>query len=209
MELRRIVDVTVAALVGLVLAPVLLVVAALILWRCGSPVLFRQERVGRGGRRFAIVKFRTMRPEAYPGEPDPDRIPALGRVLRATSLDELPQLWNILRGDMSLIGPRPTLAEQVVHYSPRQRRRLEIRPGVTGWAQVNGRNSISWPERIELDVWYIDHRSLALDLKIVWLTVRRLLRPEGITAEGGVNPGFPVPSDAATGVAGESLGRAS
>jgi lipopolysaccharide/colanic/teichoic acid biosynthesis glycosyltransferase len=194
-ELRRVVDVTVAATVGVVLAPVMLVVAALIRWRCGSPVLFRQERVGLGGRHFQILKFRTMRPEAYPGEPDPERIPALGRVLRATSLDELPQLWNIVRGDMSLIGPRPTLPEQVVHYSPRQRRRLEIRPGVTGWAQVNGRNSISWPERIELDIWYIDHRSSSLDLRILGRTARRLLRPEGVTAEGGVNPGFPVPGD--------------
>jgi lipopolysaccharide/colanic/teichoic acid biosynthesis glycosyltransferase len=191
MGVRRVLDVCVAAGLGLVLSPVLLGVAALLRWRLGPPVLFRQERVGKDGRHFSIVKFRTMRPEAYPGEPDPDRLPALGRALRNTSLDELPQLWNILRGDMSLIGPRPTLPEQVVMYSAHQRRRLEVRPGVTGWAQVNGRNSISWPERIELDVWYVDHRSLRLDLTILARTALRLVRPEGVTAEGGINPGFP------------------
>jgi lipopolysaccharide/colanic/teichoic acid biosynthesis glycosyltransferase len=133
-----------------------------------------------------------MRPERYPGEPDSDRSPRLGQLIRATSLDELPQLWNVLVGDMSLIGPRPTLPEQVAHYSDHQRGRLAVRPGITGWAQVNGRNSLSWPERIELDLWYLRHRSLRLDLRILVLTVLRLVRPHGIYGAGGVNPGFPV-----------------
>jgi lipopolysaccharide/colanic/teichoic acid biosynthesis glycosyltransferase len=188
---RRVVDVVVAGLLAVVLSPLIAAVALLVRLRLGSPVLFRQRRTGWRGREFAIVKFRTMHPERYPGEPDPARLPRLGRVLRTLSLDELPQLWNVLKGDMSLIGPRPTLPEQVARYSERQRRRLEVRPGLTGWAQVKGRNAISWPERIELDIWYIDNRSLWLDVRIVALTVARLLRPSGVTAEGGVNPGFP------------------
>jgi lipopolysaccharide/colanic/teichoic acid biosynthesis glycosyltransferase len=191
--MRRLIDIVVAALVGVLTFPVMLVLVLLVRAQMGSPVLFRQRRTGWKGREFSIVKFRTMRPEAYPGQPDPERDTPLGRVLRGTSLDELPQVWNVLRGEMSLIGPRPTLPEQVVHYSERQRGRLAIRPGITGWAQVNGRNSISWPERIELDLWYIAHRSLALDLKVIWLTLMRFLRPHGVTAEGGINPGFPIP----------------
>jgi lipopolysaccharide/colanic/teichoic acid biosynthesis glycosyltransferase len=139
------------------------------------------------------VKFRTMRTETHAGEPDQLRLTRVGRLLRATSLDELPQLWNVLRGDMSIIGPRPTLPEQVDHYTVRQRGRLAVRPGLTGWAQVNGRNALSWPERIELDLWYIAHRTLALDLRIVALTLLRLLRPQGIVGDGGINPGFPAP----------------
>jgi lipopolysaccharide/colanic/teichoic acid biosynthesis glycosyltransferase len=188
---QRVADVLVAVVAGVVLLPVALVVAALVRWKLGSPVMFRQTRVGLGGREFAIQKFRTMRPPAYEGQPDNERDTPLGSLLRSTSLDELPQLWNIVRGDMSLIGPRPTLPEQVQHYSQRQRGRLAIRPGLTGWAQVNGRNSISWPERIELDLWYIEHRSLTLDARIVARTLLRLVRPEGILGEGGVNPGFP------------------
>lgn len=192
-DLRRAVDVVVAAGMLAGLWPVMLVVAALVRRHLGSPVLFRQARSGLGGREFVIYKFRTMRHPAYPGEPDAARDTDLGRRLRAVSLDELPQLWNVLTGDMSLIGPRPTLPEQVVHYSERQRGRLAVRPGITGWAQVNGRNSITWPERIELDLWYIAHRSVALDLRILAGTVRNVLRPRGILGEGGVNPGFPVP----------------
>jgi lipopolysaccharide/colanic/teichoic acid biosynthesis glycosyltransferase len=187
-----------AAAVGVLAVPLLVAVAALVRWRLGSPVLFRQARSGRQGVEFSIAKFRTMRPERYPGEPDPQRLTRLGRFLRATSLDELPQLWNVLRGDMSFVGPRPTLPEQVRHYSAHQRRRLEVRPGVTGWAQVHGRNSLTWPERIELDIWYVDHRSLWLDLRIVALTLGTLVRPRGVTAEGGVNPGFPIPAQAAS-----------
>ena len=141
------------------------------------------------------MKFRTMRPERWPGEPDADRDTALGRRARAVSLDELPELWNVLRGDMSLIGPRPTLPEQVRQYTPRQRGRLTIRPGLTGWAQVNGRNSISWPERIELDLDYIEHRDLALDVRSCGARCSTLLRPSGIYGEGGVNQGFPVPEE--------------
>jgi lipopolysaccharide/colanic/teichoic acid biosynthesis glycosyltransferase len=191
--LRRAVDLAVAVPALVVLTPVIAVIAVLVRLRMGRPVLFRQQRSGKHGEEFAIVKFRTMRAERFPGEPDADRTPALGHRLRRTSLDELPQLWNVVRGDMSLIGPRPTLPEQVARYGEHERRRLAIRPGLTGWAQVNGRNAISWPERIELDIWYIEHRSLALDARIVARTLRRLVRPEGISGDGGVNPGFPGP----------------
>ena len=193
--IRRAVDLVVAATALVVLSPVLAVLAFFVRLGLGRPVLFRQPRSGLHGEAFTIVKLRTMRDERYPGEPDADRTPKLGHLLRATSLDELPQLVNVLRGEMSLIGPRPTLPEQVARYGPHERRRLEIPPGLTGWAQVNGRNSLTWPERIELDIWYIDHRSLALDLRIAFRTVARLLRPHGVTGEGGVNPDFPGPTD--------------
>lgn len=193
--MRRVADVVVAGVTLVVLSPVLAVVALLVRLRLGSPVLFRQLRSGLHGEEFTIVKLRTMRAERYPGEPDADRTPPLGHRLRATSLDELPQLWNVLLGDMSLIGPRPTLPAQVARYGPHERRRLEVKPGLTGWAQVNGRNAIGWPERIELDIWYIDHRSLCLDLRILVRTLRRLLRPHGISGEGGVNPDFPGSGD--------------
>jgi lipopolysaccharide/colanic/teichoic acid biosynthesis glycosyltransferase len=193
--IRRAIDVVVAGTALVVLSPVLAVVALLVRLRLGSPVLFRQRRSGLHGEEFTIVKLRTMRAERYPGEPDADRTPPLGHRLRSTSLDELPQLWNVLRGDMSLIGPRPTLPEQVARYGPHERRRLEVKPGLTGWAQVNGRNAISWPDRIELDIWYIAHRSLTLDLRILARTIGRLLRPHGISGEGGVNPDFPGPTD--------------
>jgi len=192
---RRAVDVAVAGASLVVLSPLLAVLALAVRVRMGSPVFFRQQRSGLHGDEFTIVKLRTMRDERFPGEPDADRTPALGHRLRSTSLDELPQLWNVLRGDMSLIGPRPTLPEQVARYGPRERGRLAIRPGLTGWAQVNGRNAISWPERIELDLWYIEHRSLRLDLRIAGRTLRRLVRPSGISGQGGVNPGFPGPDD--------------
>ena len=207
--MRRTLDVVVASL-GLVLgAPVFIAIALVIGVQLGWPVLFRQVRAGRGGCPFSIVKFRTMRPPAYHGEADAVRTPPIGHLLRSTSLDELPQLWNVLVGDMSFLGPRPTLPEQVVHYDDRQRRRLEVRPGITGYAQVKGRNTLSWPERIELDVWYIDHRSVLLDLWILSTTVVKLLRREGVTGDGGVNQGFPVPHDAATpaGTAHHSPGR--
>jgi lipopolysaccharide/colanic/teichoic acid biosynthesis glycosyltransferase len=191
--MRRAVDVVVAGAGLLVLSPVLAVLALLVRVRLGSPALFRQARSGLHGEEFTILKLRTMRAERYPAEPDAERTPRLGHLLRATSLDEIPQLWNVLQGDMALIGPRPTLPEQVARYGPHERRRLEVPPGLTGWAQVNGRNSLSWPERIELDIWYIDHRSLSLDLRIAARTLARLVRPQGVTAEGGVNPGFTGP----------------
>ena len=190
--MRRAVDVVVAGLAFVVGAPLLLAVAIVVRMQLGRPVLFRQTRAGRDGVHFTITKFRTMRPPAHADEADTDRTPPIGRLLRTTSLDELPQLWNVLVGDMSLIGPRPTLPEQVIHYDATQRRRLEVRPGITGYAQVNGRNALSWPERIKLDVWYVDHRSLVLDLWIIGATVGKLLRPEGVTGDGGVNPAFPV-----------------
>ena len=189
--MRRAADLTVGLLLGLLLIQVVCAVAIAVRVGLGSPVIFRQRRTGHRGREFTIVKFRSMRVSAYPGQPDSARESRLGRLLRASSLDELPQIWNIIVGDMSFIGPRPTLPEQVVHYSDRQRGRLAVRPGITGWAQVNGRNALSWPDRIELDLWYVAHRSITLDLKIILLTLHRVLRPQGIVGQGGVNPGFP------------------
>ncbi|WP_395293254.1 sugar transferase [Kitasatospora hibisci] len=195
-------DLAVTVLAGIVAIPLGLVIALLIRCTMGGPVLFRQTRTGRHGKEFEILKFRTMRDRRHADEPDAPRITRLGDLLRRTSLDELPQLWNVARGEMGVIGPRPTLPEQVVHYSRRQRGRLDVRPGLTGWAQVQGRNSIGWPERIELDLWYVEHRSLLLDLRILVRTVGVLLRPSGITAAGGVNPGFPAPTEAAETPAG-------
>ncbi|MEE2915487.1 MAG: sugar transferase [Pseudomonadota bacterium] len=169
------------------LSPVLLVVAVLIRRKLGSPVFFSQVRPGRGGRPFRMVKFRTMRDAIdRDGQPLPDaaRLTAFGAKLRATSLDELPELWNVVRGDMSLVGPRPLLMQYLPLYSAEQARRHAVRPGVTGWAQVNGRNAISWSQKFALDVWYVDNRSFALDLRILWLTVRKVLVRDGISADG-------------------------
>lgn len=171
----------------LVLALPLLLLWVLVRHKLGSPVLFRQVRPGLHGRPFMMVKFRTMTDErSADGEllPDAQRLTSLGRFLRASSLDELPELWNVLRGEMSLVGPRPLLMEYMPLYSPEQARRHEVRPGITGWAQVNGRNTVSWEERLKLDVWYVDHRSLWLDLRILWLTVRKVILREGISAQG-------------------------
>lgn len=189
--MRRCLDVMIAGTILLLTAP-LVGLAALALRLSGSgQIVFRQERGGRHGVPFTIFKLRTMREPAYSDEPDADRLTTLGRLLRATSVDELPQLVNVLLGDMSIIGPRPTLMDQVVRYDERQRGRLAVRPGITGWAQVNGRNSLSWPERIELDLWYVQHRHLGLDLKILALTVLQVVHPRGVTGAGGVNPGLP------------------
>jgi lipopolysaccharide/colanic/teichoic acid biosynthesis glycosyltransferase len=193
--MRRLTDIVVALIVGALTLPLALLVGLAVRLSMGAPVLFRQQRSGYRGREFTIVKFRTMRAPRYEGESDLGRDTPVGRVLRGLSLDEIPQLWNVLRGDMSLIGPRPTLPEQVSCYDQRQRGRLAVRPGITGWAQVNGRNSISWPERITLDLWYIEHRSVRLDLRILWRTVLNVIRPHGVTAAGGVNPGFPQPAE--------------
>lgn len=171
----------------LVLALPLLLLWVLVRRKLGSPALFRQVRPGLHGRPFMMVKFRTMTDErGADGEllPDARRLTAFGRFLRASSLDELPELWNVLRGEMSLVGPRPLLMEYLPLYSPEQARRHEVRPGITGWAQVNGRNAVSWDERFRLDVWYVDHRSLWLDLRILWLTVRKVIVREGISAQG-------------------------
>ena len=177
--------VTVAAL--LLAAPLLLFIAIAVRVNLGSPVLFRQQRPGLRGRPFTMVKFRTMR-DAIGRDgrplPDADRLTAFGRLLRSTSLDELPELWNVLRGDMSLVGPRPLLMEYLDRYTPEQARRHEVRPGVTGWAQVHGRNALSWEERFHLDVWYVDHRSFRLDLQILIRTFTIVLRRTGVSAKG-------------------------
>ncbi len=185
--MKRLFDLVVAIAALAVLALPLLVLYAIVRRKLGSPALFRQARPGLHGRPFMMVKFRTMTDERGPGDellPDAQRLTAFGRFLRASSLDELPELWNVLRGEMSLVGPRPLLMEYLPLYSPEQARRHEVRPGITGWAQVNGRNAVSWEERFRLDVWYVDHRSLWLDLRILWLTVRKVLVREGINAQG-------------------------
>ncbi|MGB1557618.1 MAG: sugar transferase [Oceanococcaceae bacterium] len=190
--MKRLLDILAASSGLLLLSPVLLLLAVCVRSRIGRPVLFRQRRPGLGGRAFEMVKFRTMT-EARDDQgellPDAERLPAFGRFLRSTSLDELPELWNVLRGDMSLVGPRPLLMEYLPLYSAEQARRHEVRPGITGWAQVNGRNALSWEEKFELDVWYVDHRSLWLDLRILWLTLSKVLRREGISAAGEVTMG--------------------
>jgi len=177
-----------AGLAGLVVAaPVLAGAAVAVRATMGSPVLFRQKRPGRGERVFEIVKFRTMREATDPeGRPlsDAERLTPVGRWLRATSVDELPQLWNVLRGDLSLVGPRPLLVRYLPRYSPEQRRRHEVMPGITGWAQIHGRNAISWEEKFALDVWYVEHWSLALDARILIETVGRVLKRDGVSSEG-------------------------
>jgi len=184
---KRNIDV-ISAAVGLVLfGPLMLAVALAVRYDMGRPVLFRQMRPGLGGKPFVIWKFRTMR-DALGSDggplPDGERITRFGRFLRSTSLDELPELWNVLKGEMSLVGPRPLLMSYLDRYTPEEARRHEVKPGVTGWAQVNGRNAISWKEKFALDVWYVDHHSFALDLKIIWLTMGKVSRRSGISAEG-------------------------
>ena len=187
MRLKRLFDIVCSALALLLLWPVLLVLWLLVRRNLGAPALFRQQRPGLHGRPFMMIKFRTMLDALdADGNPLPDefRLTRFGRFLRATSLDELPELWNVLKGDMSLVGPRPLLMEYLPLYSPEQARRHEVRPGITGWAQVNGRNTLSWPEKFALDVWYVDNRSLLLDLRILLLTVKKVFVREGISAEG-------------------------
>lgn len=185
--LKRMMDVLVSGLALVLMGLPLLMLAAVVRVRLGGPVLFRQVRPGLHGMPFVMIKFRTMTDQrGLDGEllPDTQRLTPFGRFLRSTSLDELPELWNVLRGDMSLVGPRPLLMEYLPLYSPEQARRHEVRPGITGWAQVNGRNALSWDERFKLDIWYVDHRSLWLDLRILWLTVRKVIVREGISAQG-------------------------
>lgn len=180
-------DVLAAAMGLLILAVPLALLAWLIHRKLGSPVLFTQLRPGMHGKPFRLVKFRTMldvRDASGALLPDAQRLKPFGRFLRSTSLDELPELWNVLCGDMSLVGPRPLLMEYLPLYSPLQARRHEVRPGITGWAQVNGRNSISWVDKFELDVWYVDHRSVWLDLRIMWMTVGTVFDRDGISSEG-------------------------
>jgi lipopolysaccharide/colanic/teichoic acid biosynthesis glycosyltransferase len=184
---KRVFDLAAVLVLSPVWIPVLLVVAVLVRWRLGSPVLFRQRRPGLRGQAFAILKFRTMIDafdERGVALSDADRLTDFGRLLRSTSLDELPSLINVLRGDMSLVGPRPLLEAYLPLYSPEQARRHDVRPGLTGWAQVNGRNAIDWEQKFALDVWYVDHRSLLLDLKILLLTALKVLRRADIAQQG-------------------------
>ena len=184
---KRVMDLSIASLLLVLLSIPMLITALVILATMGRPVTFRQTRPGLRGRPFELVKFRTMTGAVdRAGAPLPDeaRLTATGRWLRRLSLDELPQLVNVVRGDMSLVGPRPLLMEYLPLYTPEQARRHEVRPGITGWAQVNGRNAISWEDRFRLDVWYVDHRSLWLDLKILGMTVARVARAEGISQPG-------------------------
>ncbi len=186
---KRLLDLAVAipGLIGL--SPLMLVVAALVRARMGSPVLFRQARPGLHGRPFTMLKFRTMLDlRDADGQPLPDaqRLTSLGRILRATSLDELPELINVVRGDMSLVGPRPLLLAYLERYSPEQMRRHEVKPGITGWAQVNGRNTVSWAEKFQYDLWYVEHQSFQLDCKVLWKTLKLVATRHGINQPGHV-----------------------
>lgn len=191
----RALDVLLGGTVMIATAPLAAAIAGLIRWRMGPPVLFRQERAGRDGRTFELVKFRTMR-AARPGEDGPDadaiRLTRLGRTLRSTSLDELPTLVNVVRGEMSLVGPRPLPVRYLPRYSPYHARRHEVRPGITGWAQSHGRNTLSWDEQLDMDVWYVENKSLRLDLRILANTVAAVVRREGISSDGhATRPEFP------------------
>jgi sugar transferase EpsL len=186
-RLKRMVDVAVAGVALVVLAPVLVVIAWRVRRELGRPVLFSQPRPGRHGEIFRLHKFRTMTDERDAEGallPDERRLTAFGRFLRSSSLDELPELYNVLRGEMSLVGPRPLLIEYLDLYTPEQARRHEVRPGITGWSQINGRNDMPWPQKLALDVWYVDHRSLWLDLRILVRTLRVMLSREGVALAG-------------------------
>ena len=184
--MKRLLDIVVAALGLVLLSPVYLLVALAVLISMGRPVLFRQTRPGLGGQPFDMLKFRTMRADTKGGgvASDAARLTRTGKFLRRASLDELPELWNILKGDMSLVGPRPLLMQYLDRYSPEQARRHDVRPGLTGWAQVNGRNALSWEDKFALDTWYVDNRSFWLDLRIMAMTAGQIVRPRGISAEG-------------------------
>lgn len=184
--IKRLLDIVLSGCGLLVLSPVLLVTAVLVRVKLGSPVIFRQPRPGRDGVVFNLYKFRSMTDETDENGnllPDEIRLTKFGRMLRATSLDELPELWNILRGDMSVVGPRPLLVKYLPLYNEQQRHRHDVRPGLTGWAQVHGRNLIGWEEKFQLDLWYVEHISFAVDVKTILLTVRNVLRREGISSE--------------------------
>ena len=187
MSNKRFIDFTLTVIVLVMLSPLLSTIAILVQAKLGGPVFFRQIRPGLHGRPFQLIKFRTMR-DAFDAQgqplPDAERLTSFGRWLRATSLDELPEFWNVLKGEMSLVGSRPLLMEYLPLYSKEQARRHEVKPGITGWAQVNGRNALSWEEKFELDVWYVDHQSFWLDIKIIALTIQKVLFREGISAQG-------------------------
>lgn len=185
--MKRLLDLVISLTVLFILAIPLFLIAILIRLKLGSPVLFRQIRPGKNGKPFQMIKFRSMT-DGRDAEgrllSDAERLPAFGRILRSTSLDELPELWNVLKGDMSLVGPRPLLMEYLPLYSTEQFRRHAVKPGITGWAQVNGRNAISWDEKFKLDLWYVDHQSIFLDIKILLLTIKSVLGRKDINASG-------------------------
>lgn len=184
---KRLFDLLLSLLMLILLSPVMLVLTLLVRVRLGKPVLFSQERPGRHGRLFRLYKFRTMR-DMFDADgkplPDEERLTPFGRFLRSSSLDELPELFNVIKGEMSLVGPRPLLVAYLNRYTPEQARRHEVLPGITGWAQVNGRNALSWEDKFRLDVWYVDHQSFWLDLKILFLTLWKAIKREGINAPG-------------------------
>lgn len=185
--LKRAFDFTVALLLLVLLFPLMAAIAAIVWWNMGQPVLFKQLRPGLGGHPFELIKFRTMDETMGKDDqplPDEARLTPLGMVLRRFSLDELPQLFNVIRGDMSLVGPRPLLMEYLPLYNAEQMRRHEVRPGITGWTQVNGRNALSWEDKFALDVWYVDHRSFWLDMKILAMTAGRVFSGSGVSKEG-------------------------
>lgn len=185
--MKRVFDMVAAALLLALLLPVIAVLVLAVRRALGAPVFFRQVRPGKHCIPFEMVKFRTMLDAKDASGrllPDAERLTSFGKFLRSTSLDELPELWNVLKGEMSLVGPRPLLMEYVPLYSPEQARRHEVRPGITGWAQINGRNAVDWDERFRMDVWYVDHQSFLLDARILMLTVRKVLVREGISAAG-------------------------
>lgn len=185
--MKRTLDIVLAFLALALLCIPILVLTLVVRKKLGAPAFFRQIRPGLNGRPFKMLKFRTMTDARdLNGQllPDADRLTDFGRFLRATSLDELPELWNVLKGDMSLVGPRPLLMEYLPLYTPEQARRHDVRPGITGWAQINGRNALSWDEKFKLDVWYVDHQSIWLDIKILCLTIRKVVVREGISAAG-------------------------
>ena len=186
---KRLMDIAIAAIALVILSPVLLTLAVLVRLKLGSPVLFRQVRPGKNAKPFTMLKFRTMtdgRNENGELLPDDQRLPAFGQMLRSTSMDELPELWNVIRGEMSLVGPRPLLMEYLPRYTKEQARRHEVAPGITGWVQVNGRNSLSWEEKFAMDVWYVDNRSLPLDCKILAKTFSGVLSRQGVSSDGHV-----------------------
>ena len=185
--MKRVFDIVVSLAALAVFSPIMAAVAILVAFKLGRPVLFRQVRPGLHGKSFAILKFRTMLDAVDANGcplPDVERLTSFGRALRSTSLDELPGLFNVVRGDMSLVGPRPLLVQYLPLYSPEQARRHLVRPGLTGWAQINGRNALDWNTKFAFDTWYVDHRSMALDLRIMWMTVRKVVLRDGISADG-------------------------
>ena len=187
--MKRLIDILLSSMAILVLSPIMAVTAILVRWRLESPVIYSQERAGIHGKPFKLFKFRTMRDEydsTGQHRSDSERLTRFGHVLRSTSLDELPELWNVLRGEMSLVGPRPLLLDYLPLYNAEQMQRHHVRPGITGWAQVNGRNSLSWEDRFALDIWYVQNQAFWLDAKLMLLTVLKVLRREGISGAGEV-----------------------